>query len=125
AWLRLFGGYGIASFFLSGAGTPPDFAVPFRLTPIPALLAFVLAFVIVLSGTLYSAWRAAAVPPREAMRCKEDKSEIPNPKSEAEALSLAPRVGSSRLGFGIWDFCNASRNAVTVQVLPGRDTRRG
>ncbi|MBI1916009.1 MAG: FtsX-like permease family protein [Planctomycetes bacterium] len=68
AWLRLFGGYGIASFFLAGAETSPDFAVPFRLTPIPALLAFVLAFVIVLTGTLYSAWRAAAVPPREAMR---------------------------------------------------------
>ncbi|HKB42491.1 MAG TPA: FtsX-like permease family protein [Gemmataceae bacterium] len=68
AWLRLFNGYGVAGFFLPGIGTSPDFAVPFRLTPIPALLAFVLSFVIVLSGTLYSAWRAATVPPREAMR---------------------------------------------------------
>jgi ABC-type lipoprotein release transport system permease subunit len=68
AWLRLFNGYGVAALFLPGVGTSPDFAVPFRLAPIPVLLAFVLSFVIVLSGTLYSAWRAATVPPREAMR---------------------------------------------------------
>jgi ABC-type antimicrobial peptide transport system permease subunit len=43
-------------------------AVPFRLTPVPALLAFVVAFVIVLSGTLYSSWRAATAAPREAIR---------------------------------------------------------
>jgi ABC-type lipoprotein release transport system permease subunit len=46
----------------------PDFPVPFRLTPVPALLAFVLAFALVLTGTLYSSWRAALTPPREAMR---------------------------------------------------------
>ena len=35
---------------------------------VPALLAFVLSFAIVLTGTLYSSWRAATTPPREAMR---------------------------------------------------------
>jgi ABC-type lipoprotein release transport system permease subunit len=67
-WLRLFNGYGVASFFLAGVGTMPDFPVPFRLTPVPALLAFVLSFVVVLTGTVYSSWRAATAAPREAMR---------------------------------------------------------
>jgi ABC-type lipoprotein release transport system permease subunit len=67
-WLRLFNGFAIASFFLAGVGTVPDFAVPFRLTPIPVLLAFVLSFVVVLTGTLFSAWLAAVTAPREAMR---------------------------------------------------------
>lgn len=54
--------------FLGGAGAAPAFAVPFRLTPVPALLAFLIAFVVVMTGTLYSSWRAAVVSPREAMR---------------------------------------------------------
>ncbi len=67
-WLRVGNGYGIAALFLGGPDAMPDFRVPFRLTPIPALLAFVLAFAVVLMGTLYSCWRAAVTPPREAMR---------------------------------------------------------
>jgi len=67
-WLRLFNGWGVAGFFLAGSGAAPDFQVPFQLTPVPALLAFVLSLVIVLSGTLASLWRAATVAPREAMR---------------------------------------------------------
>ena len=39
-----------------------------RLTPVPALLGFLIAFVVVLSGTLYSSWRAATAPPFEAIR---------------------------------------------------------
>jgi ABC-type lipoprotein release transport system permease subunit len=67
-WLRVLNGYGLAALFLTGAGTAPEFPVPFRLAPVPALLAFVLAFVVVLSGTLYSTWRAATASPLEAMR---------------------------------------------------------
>ena len=67
-WLRAFNGWGVAGFFLAGAGAAPEFSIPFRLTPVPALLAFVLSLVIVLSGTLASLWRAATVAPREAMR---------------------------------------------------------
>lgn len=67
-WLRLFNGWGVAGLFLAGSGAAPDFPVPFQLTPVPALLAFVLSLVIVLSGTLASLWRAATVAPREAMR---------------------------------------------------------
>jgi ABC-type lipoprotein release transport system permease subunit len=67
-WLRFLNGVGVAGFFLDGAGAVADFAVPYRLTPVPALLAFVIAFAVVLTGTLYSSWRAATTPPREAMR---------------------------------------------------------
>jgi hypothetical protein len=67
-WLRVFNGYGIAGLFLHGVGVAPEFRVPFRLTPVPALLGFVLSLVVVLTGTLASAWRAATVAPREAMR---------------------------------------------------------
>jgi ABC-type lipoprotein release transport system permease subunit len=67
-WLRGLNGYGLAGYFIDGAGAAPDFRVPFRLTPIPLLLAFVLSLVIVLTGTLWSTWRAATAAPREAMR---------------------------------------------------------
>ncbi len=67
-WLRLLNGYGIAGVVLAGVGVMPDFQVPFRLAPIPLLLGFVLAFVIVGTGTVYSSWRAAIAPPRDAMR---------------------------------------------------------
>jgi ABC-type lipoprotein release transport system permease subunit len=67
-WLRVFNGYWIASVFLTGVDVSPGFRVPFLLAPVPALLAFVFSAVIVMTGTLYSSWRAATVPPREAMR---------------------------------------------------------
>ncbi|HEY7423335.1 MAG TPA: FtsX-like permease family protein [Gemmataceae bacterium] len=67
-WLRVGNGYGIADLFLGGTGAASNIVVPFRLSPVPALLAFVLSLIIVLSGTLYSSWRAAVAPPREAMR---------------------------------------------------------
>src|SRR5262249_40172676 len=67
-WLRVLNGYWIAGLLIPGVSTTADFQVPFRLTPVPALLAFVLALVVVLVGTLYSTWRAAPVAPREAMR---------------------------------------------------------
>jgi ABC-type lipoprotein release transport system permease subunit len=68
AWLRLFNGYGIAALFLAGADAAPAFRVPCRLMPVPALLAFVLSFAVVMSGTLVTTWRATTVPPVEAMR---------------------------------------------------------
>jgi ABC-type antimicrobial peptide transport system permease subunit len=67
-WLRVFNGWWIASIFLAGVDVRPGFPVPFRLTPVPVLLAFLIAAILVMTGTLYSTWRAAVVPPREAMR---------------------------------------------------------
>ncbi len=68
AWLGLFNGYPVAGVFLPGADTAPNFPVPWRLTPVPALVGLVVSLVVVAGGTLYPTWRAAATPPREAMR---------------------------------------------------------
>jgi ABC-type lipoprotein release transport system permease subunit len=67
-WLRFLNAWGIASIFLSGVPAKPDFSVPFRLLPVPVLLAFIVALAIVMLGTVYSCWRAAIAQPREAMR---------------------------------------------------------
>jgi ABC-type antimicrobial peptide transport system permease subunit len=67
-WLRGLNGYWIAGAFLAGVERAPAFRVPFRLTPAPVLLAFLIALVVVMSGSLYSTWRAATALPREAMR---------------------------------------------------------
>ncbi len=67
-WLRGFNGWWIAGIFLNDVETQPAFRVPFRLLPIPVMLAFLIALVIVMSGSLYSTWWAATAPPREAMR---------------------------------------------------------
>jgi len=67
-WLGPLNGYGLAAAFLRGVDLAPGFRVPFRLAPVPALLGLLLALVVVLSGSLYSTWRAAIAPPAEAMR---------------------------------------------------------
>jgi len=68
AWLRWLNGMWIARVFLVGAPAFPRFRVPFQLTPVPALLAFILSLTLVLTGTLVATWRAATAAPREAMR---------------------------------------------------------
>ena len=67
-WLQALNGYWIAGIFLYGVDAEPGFRVPFRLLPTPVLLAFLIALVVVMSGSLHSTWRAATTPPREAMR---------------------------------------------------------
>jgi ABC-type lipoprotein release transport system permease subunit len=68
AWLHWLNGAWIARIFLVGATVFPEFRVPFELTPVPALLAFILSSTLILTGTLVATWRAATVAPREAMR---------------------------------------------------------
>jgi ABC-type antimicrobial peptide transport system permease subunit len=67
-WLRWFNAFGVASIFLAGTGAVPSIQVPYKLTPIPTLMAFLISFVVVMTGSLYSSWRAATVSPMEAMR---------------------------------------------------------
>jgi ABC-type lipoprotein release transport system permease subunit len=68
AWLRWFNGYWIAGIFLSGVDAYPHFPIPFRITPMPAVLAAIVSFAIVMTGTLVSTWRSAIVSPMVAMR---------------------------------------------------------
>src|SRR5262249_18516755 len=55
-WLTGLNGYWIAGIFPTGVDSVPGFDVPFRLTPLPALLAFLIALAVVMSGHLYSTW---------------------------------------------------------------------
>jgi ABC-type lipoprotein release transport system permease subunit len=68
AWLRVLNAAGIASIFIPGVSVVPEVPLPFKLTPVPLLLGFVLSIVVVLTGTMYSTWRAAIASPRDAMR---------------------------------------------------------
>jgi ABC-type lipoprotein release transport system permease subunit len=67
-WLGPLRAVGLASVLLDGADAVPAFDVPYRLTPVPALLAALVALAVVLTGTLFSTWRTASAPPYEAMR---------------------------------------------------------
>lgn len=67
-WLKLFNGYWIAGIFIPGVSISPSFTIPFRLAPIPVVLAYIIALAITLTGSLWSSWRSAVVPPSEAMR---------------------------------------------------------
>jgi len=68
AWLGLLNGAGIVGVFLPGAPPAVAFELPFRLLPVPALLAFVISFAVVATGTLHALWRAATAPPALALR---------------------------------------------------------
>lgn len=68
AWLRVLHGWGIAGVFLSGVDAAPGVQVPFRLMPVPVLLTALVSFVVVMTGTLASTWKAASTPPSEALR---------------------------------------------------------
>ena len=67
-WLNWLNGCWIAAVFLAGVDAATTFKIPCSLAPVPALICFLISLIIVLSGTLYSCWRAAIVPPVEAMR---------------------------------------------------------
>ena len=67
-WLGPLGGVGIAGVFLSGADAAPGVTIPFRLTPVPALLTFLVSFLVVATGSAWSSWRAAAASPADVMR---------------------------------------------------------
>jgi ABC-type lipoprotein release transport system permease subunit len=68
AWLKLFNGAFIAQFFIAEIGLMAPFPVPSRFLPLPCILAFLFAIVLMMSGSLYTTWKTAATPPVEAMR---------------------------------------------------------
>jgi ABC-type lipoprotein release transport system permease subunit len=68
AWLRFLGGIGLVGVFLPGVDPEAGIRPPYRLMPVPLVLGVVLSLAVILTGSLYSTWRAAITPPREAMR---------------------------------------------------------
>jgi len=67
-WIKMFNAPFIARVFIAEIGSFAPFDVPVRFLPLPFLLAFVLALVLTLAGSIYPTWKAATVPPVEAMR---------------------------------------------------------
>jgi ABC-type lipoprotein release transport system permease subunit len=67
AWLKIGNGIGIAPLFISGSGWLPDFPVPSRFLPLPALLSFVFGFLLTMTGTIIPTWRAAVTSPMTTM----------------------------------------------------------
>jgi len=67
-WVRLFNAPLIAQIFISGAGSIASFPVPARFMPLPFMLSFFFALILNMVGSIYSTWKAAVVPPAEAMR---------------------------------------------------------
>lgn len=67
-WLGPLRGTGVAALLLDATDTAPDARIPWRLTPVPVLLASAVALAVVLSGTLVSTWRTAGASPAEALR---------------------------------------------------------
>lgn len=67
-WVRLLNGFFIAQLFIAGAGSIPSFTVPSKFLPLPFLLSIFFSLVLTMVGSMYSAWRAAIIPPAEALR---------------------------------------------------------
>ncbi len=66
-WLKAGNGIGIAPLFISGSGWIPDFPVPARFLPMPALFSFLFGLSLTMVGTLIPTWRAAVTPPLTTM----------------------------------------------------------
>lgn len=67
-WIKELNGLFIAQFFIAEIGLLPPFAVPARFLPIPVFLSFFFSLILTMVGSLYSSWRAAVIPPAEAMK---------------------------------------------------------
>jgi len=67
-WLGPLRATGVADVLLGGSDATPAYTLPFRLAPVPVILATALAVAVVATGTLLSTWRTAAAPPVEALR---------------------------------------------------------
>ena len=67
-WVHFFDGAGIAPFFIAGKNVLMPFSIPSRIFPVPFLLCLMMAPILTMTGTLYSTWRTAVVPPAEAMK---------------------------------------------------------
>jgi ABC-type lipoprotein release transport system permease subunit len=67
-WIKLFNAPFIAQIFIPGTESIPPFPVPSRFMPLPFALSFFFALLLTMAGSIYSTWKAAVVPPAEAMK---------------------------------------------------------
>lgn len=67
-WVKLFNAIVIGQIFISGIESIAPFPVPSKFMPLPFIFSFFFSLILTMSGSIYSAWRAAIVPPAEAMK---------------------------------------------------------
>jgi ABC-type lipoprotein release transport system permease subunit len=67
-WLAVLNGWAIANLFVPELGWRPQVDVPLGMAPLPVILATLLSWLVVTSGSLYTTWRTAMAPPASAMR---------------------------------------------------------
>ncbi|MBI4686869.1 MAG: FtsX-like permease family protein [Nitrospirae bacterium] len=68
AWVKVLNAPFIAQLFISGIQSMAPFQVPAVFMPLPFVLSFFFALVLTMVGSIYSTWRAAIVPPAEALK---------------------------------------------------------
>jgi ABC-type antimicrobial peptide transport system permease subunit len=67
-WMKGTNGFFVAQFLLPEVGAVPPFPVPTRFLPLPALLSYLVALTITMTGSIYTTWRAATADPMEAIQ---------------------------------------------------------
>ena len=66
--LKYLKGWGLAALFISGLDWGSWIRIPYALSPLTLGVAALATVTVVLTGTLFSAWRAATMSPAEAIR---------------------------------------------------------
>ena len=67
-WIHIFNGIVISKFFIANLDIIIPFSVPSRIFPIPFVLGIMVAMILTMTGSIYSTWKTAIVPPSEAMK---------------------------------------------------------
>lgn len=67
-WVRWLRAPLIAPFFIADLPLFPEIEIPTKFTPLPLALAFVFSIVVTLTGSLYSTWRTAVLPPMQNLQ---------------------------------------------------------
>lgn len=67
-WIKLLNAPFIGQIFIAEIGSIAPFSIPAHFMPMPVVLAFFFSLILTMVGSIYSTWRAAIVPPVEAMK---------------------------------------------------------
>ncbi len=67
-WVRFFNAPFIGGIFIAGAEQMPAFTVPALFSWMQLFLSFFFSIVLTLSGSIYSSWKTAVIPPAEAVK---------------------------------------------------------
>lgn len=67
-WIKGFNGVFIAQFFIAEISMLPNFQIPAKFLPLPCLLSFFFSFILTMTGSIYSSWKASTESPVLTMK---------------------------------------------------------